>query len=91
MYRVRSAHTDQLNAVVRRPGALVCLSPSIHTARGGLYWARSTPSHGGEVLLAPGKEQEQAATMGFIKPGYRLLLKPGKKLAADELQARESL
>lgn len=89
--QVHSAHADQLNRVVRRRSTPACLSHSTHTAQCSLYWIHSTASHGGEALLAPGKEQEQAATMGFIKPGYRLLLKPGKKLAASELQARELL
>ena len=89
--QVRSAHANPLNHVVRRPGTPACLSHSTHAAQCTLYRTRSTPSRGGEVLLAPKREHKQAATMGFIKPGYGLLLKPGKKLAANELQARELL
>lgn len=76
------------------PSAEPCCTEPWHTgvtAQHSLYGTQDTPSCGGEVLLAPGKEQEQAAAMGFIKPARRLLLKPGKKLAAKELQAREPL
>lgn len=90
-HQVWSAHADQLNQVVWTPGTPACISHSPHAAQCSLCQTHSTPLHGGEVLLAPGKEQEQAAAKEFIKPGYRLVLKPGKKLAADELQAKELL
>ena len=84
--QVGSARAHQPHRGARRPGTPACPSHSTGAAgtRPQLCTAR------GEALLAPGKGQDQAPTTGFIKPGCRLLLEPGKKLAASELQARES-